>query len=411
MKKLSIFLLTMGLAVSLSSCKFVENLVNGNNQNNTNNNTNTNTPTTVITGSVDTNTTPTTIIPTTTIESSIEPSDSTTIPSITTTGDISTSTDEIEKKDIYYAKNYLSTKGDKYVNLYNAIFNGLNSVYLSNKTITDTKNVNVTYTNPDNTTTTKTETYYVAAQIEFYKQYNVESDAAYAILKCVVLDHPEFYFVNSLSTVSSTKIGDKLDSQTLNVFCSDEYYEGDTRALYNQKLNEYKTNIDNLITNPSSDKHIIRTVHDYIINNGAYAFEADGVTPSTKNQAHNLMGLVIDKKGVCESYSELFKYLLNQYNIPSIIVSGTGINSAGSGGHAWNYVNIDNKYYGFDLTWDDPVSNSGDKLEYDYFAKGKNSDFLSSHVPSITDDFSQKLNFLYALPELATLSKLLVEFV
>ena len=73
-------------------------------------------------------------------------------------------------------------------------------------------------------------------------------------------------------------------------------------------------------------------------------------------------------------------------------------------------VNIDNKYYGFDLTWDDPVG-SGDNLEYNYFAKGKNSDFLSGHVPSITDDFTQKLNFLYALPELATFDKPFVEFI
>ena len=60
--------------------------------------------------------------------------------------------------------------------------------------------------------------------------------------------------------------------------------------------------------------------------------------------------------------------MAKEVGISSILISGKATNSLGTGGHAWNLVNVDGKLYHIDTTWDDPVSSDGrDLLRYKYF--------------------------------------------
>jgi transglutaminase/protease-like cytokinesis protein 3 len=61
-------------------------------------------------------------------------------------------------------------------------------------------------------------------------------------------------------------------------------------------------------------------------------------------------GVIVNKYGVCESYSEAFQTLCLYVGINCITVSG----SAG-GPHTWNCVQIDGEWYMCDITFDDPV--------------------------------------------------------
>lgn len=83
---------------------------------------------------------------------------------------------------------------------------------------------------------------------------------------------------------------------------------------------------------------------------------------------------------VCEGYAEAFQLLCQREGIPCITVVGT----ADGGGHAWNYVQMeDGVWYAVDLTWDD----QGDVL-YDFFLVGADApnvyfgggSFESEHV-------------------------------
>ena len=63
-------------------------------------------------------------------------------------------------------------------------------------------------------------------------------------------------------------------------------------------------------------------------------------------------------------------------NIPCIIVIGKATNTKGqTENHAWNYVQINEKWYAVDCTWDDPViiggGYIGNSSKYRYFLKGK----------------------------------------
>lgn len=112
-------------------------------------------------------------------------------------------------------------------------------------------------------------------------------------------------------------------------------------------------------------------VHDYIVNNTKYE------TAKTENTS-NIYGTLINEAAICEGYARTFKYLLDELEIPCVLVSGIGVDENGkTERHAWNYVYLNNSWYAVDTTWDDPIIiGTGiitDNIKYKYFLKGKNS--------------------------------------
>ena len=96
-------------------------------------------------------------------------------------------------------------------------------------------------------------------------------------------------------------------------------------------------------------------------------------------------GALIEKSAVCEGYAETLKYILDEVDIPCVLVSGTATNSEGkTERHEWNYVQLYGKWYGIDPTWDDPViKGSGyvsDSIKHRYFLVGSN-EMNKNHFP------------------------------
>ena len=60
---------------------------------------------------------------------------------------------------------------------------------------------------------------------------------------------------------------------------------------------------------------------------------------------------------VCEAYARAFKVLCDKAGIPCVLVDGEARNSASSmgEGHMWNYVQVYGRWYGMDVTWNDPT--------------------------------------------------------
>ncbi len=126
-----------------------------------------------------------------------------------------------------------------------------------------------------------------------------------------------------------------------------------------------------------SDYEKIKEVHNWLIDNIEYDvnFESD--------ESYSISGALIEGKAVCEGYARSFKYIMDELGIPCVLVSGTGTNSNGeTESHAWNYVQLDGKWYAIDVTWDDPVVIGNGYVSadtrYKYFLKGSNT-FLVTH--------------------------------
>lgn len=123
----------------------------------------------------------------------------------------------------------------------------------------------------------------------------------------------------------------------------------------------------------------IKLVHDYLVESIEYdeSLSMDNI--------YTLYGAIVNRKCVCEGYSKAFKYLMDSIDIPAVIIIGTASNSKdNTEGHAWNYVQINDVWYGIDCTWDDPIimgpgiiSNSH---KYKYFLKGEIS-LNETHKP------------------------------
>lgn len=127
-----------------------------------------------------------------------------------------------------------------------------------------------------------------------------------------------------------------------------------------------------------SDFEKIKQVHDYLIENVEYDVNL------VAKEAYSILGPLTEGKAVCEGYARTFKYIMDELEIPCVLVSGIGTNSKGEKeSHAWNYVQLNGKWYAIDVTWDDPViignGTLSNETKYKNFLKGSTS-FFNNHL-------------------------------
>ena len=134
--------------------------------------------------------------------------------------------------------------------------------------------------------------------------------------------------------------------------------------------------IHNQISKDMSDYEKELTIHDYIILNCTY----DSI-----NHHHNTIpessytsyGVLVLGIAVCQGYSSAFKLFMDMLNIECDIITG----KADDENHAWNRVKIDGDYYLVDVTWNGSISDSNNRVHYDFF--NLTDEVLNaSHIPS-----------------------------
>ena len=124
-----------------------------------------------------------------------------------------------------------------------------------------------------------------------------------------------------------------------------------------------------------SDYEKVLGVHDFLIDRTAYTPSYLGTT---------LFEALHDKKAVCEGYTRVTQYALQQLDIPVIYVAGDATNSSGDrSAHAWTFAQVDGAWYLLDVTWDDPyLSNGQQKKLYTYFCV-TTEEMARNHTPSL----------------------------
>ena len=115
--------------------------------------------------------------------------------------------------------------------------------------------------------------------------------------------------------------------------------------------------VSSIITNDMNDYDKIKAITYYIDNNFTYDLEYTEI--SNSNPIDTMFKY---NKGVCAGYAYLANAMFKKCGIDSYYISGNN--------HAWNLVNIDNKYYYVDTTWTQD-STDFDKWMIDNFNTGK----------------------------------------
>lgn len=200
-------------------------------------------------------------------------------------------------------------------------------------------------------------------------------------INALTFDNPELFYIDVTKMNLLTEITTRAFSKTYKVsiggngrsYLSDQFSTSTVDTAINN-VERIKKEIIESANGNTVDK--LKVVHDYLVDNTLYD-ASDGT------MVYNIYGTLVNRKSVCEGYARAFKYILDDLGIPCIIACGIGRNNSGqTESHAWNYVQIDGKWYAVDVTWDDPVNveaeNLTDEIRYGYFLKGSET-FFKDH--------------------------------
>ena len=105
--------------------------------------------------------------------------------------------------------------------------------------------------------------------------------------------------------------------------------------------------------------------------------EAMKMATGARPKAHDLVGFMENNRIVCDGYANVYSWMLMELGVDSYIVHGR----ADGGGHAWNKVSLNGRWYNVDACWDD----TGFSLRQ-YFLKS--DEWMTEHKHSFTDVFS-----------------------
>ncbi|MDD4546224.1 MAG: transglutaminase domain-containing protein [Oscillospiraceae bacterium] len=155
--------------------------------------------------------------------------------------------------------------------------------------------------------------------------------------------------------------------------------------IKDQMVNTLMSKVNGIPVTGSSRYSKVLSIHDELAKRISYDTDFSSV------RAHDAYGALVDQEAVCDGYAEAFKLICDKYNIPCVLVVGTGITSSVNGPHMWNAVQMeDGKWYGVDVTWDDHTESPNSYIYKDYFLVGSNTiaknidkqKFSNSHLAS-----------------------------
>ncbi len=158
------------------------------------------------------------------------------------------------------------------------------------------------------------------------------------IFQCVLLDHPELFFVEGYAYTKYT-MGQEL---TAVEFSGTYNTDRDTALQRKEEIEDRAAEILNGIATDCSEYEKVKYVYDTIIANTEYKLDA------ADNQ--NIYSVFIHQLSVCQGYAKATQYLLNKMGVECTLVLGTVESGEG---HAWNLVKVDGSYYFVDTTWGD----------------------------------------------------------
>jgi hypothetical protein len=156
---------------------------------------------------------------------------------------------------------------------------------------------------------------------------------------------------NSYNTIQSTYSSNgRIDLTITNKYSDEEILKIDNKIndIINElNINDYKSTTDK-----------IKVFHDYIAKTNKYdTLKEDNFSNYNSNTA---IGTLFEGYSICSGYTDTMAIFLTKIGLENVRIANEN--------HTWNAVKINNTWKHIDLTWDDPVTNTGeDIIMYDYF--------------------------------------------
>ena len=204
------------------------------------------------------------------------------------------------------------------------------------------------------------------------------------------LDHPEIFYVDfDKLTLSFYKKGSSYIAEIGAGRYADYYADGFTSAeQVGTAINEYNTAVTaiaNKAAAAKNDKEAIAQIDKSISEKATYSFDADN-TLLGKSAIRTSYGALVKGYAVCEGYARAFKAICDNLVIPCAEVLGFyETDTSGKQPHAWVHVEIGNKYY-----LADPTFNDNETAEKTLYSGSKSTKryFLSNAVSNGGHEFN-----------------------
>ena len=170
-------------------------------------------------------------------------------------------------------------------------------------------------------------------------------------------DHPEVFYVDYDMLIISVGLRGNEYVVSIGSGRTDTYFvNGITSENVDLMIQKFNTELETLtsgISGTTAEK--AREVNKRIISKVSYGFGSndDGTLSEKAPLIRTAYGALVNGESVCAGYAYLFKSAMDKLGENVILVSGYAIDGSRVEPHIWNYVNVDEKWYGVDVTWND----------------------------------------------------------
>lgn len=200
---------------------------------------------------------------------------------------------------------------------------------------------------------------------------SVEEETVEKIAECVLLDHPELFYVHGYSYEKHMFAG-----TVQKIVFTPNYTMNETEIqTAKQQIDSYVQACFEGLPFGATDYDKVKYIYEFVILNTEYNLEAP------ENQ--NICSVFLYGQSVCSGYAKAVQYLLQQQGMQAAVVTGSVISGEL---HAWNLVKVNSQYYYVDATWGDASYQSDAEtqgalagINYDYLCI-TTADLLKTHI-------------------------------
>lgn len=189
-------------------------------------------------------------------------------------------------------------------------------------------------------------------------------------------------FINPLCSVASIMPAEDMRYK-LEYGCSDEKWDEKVESIRNKVTQVILQNVEK----DDSDIEKAKAIYKYLSSNMEYDTEMLEAQNAEILFSYSLYDAIMEEKGVCFHFAQVYQYYLMQMGIDSIILTDFGVSDGKTDifgrpvaegiGHAWNLVNLGDEWYHCDITYENGYyqvqkdsGNEGQDLEYVYWGMG-----------------------------------------